>query len=155
MLTRKHFVVFTASLFTFALVVIADTPVKMADLPIAVQKTVKEQSAGGTIRGLSKETEHGKTTYEAELTISGRHKDIEMDFDGNILEIEDEVAIADVPAPARAAIEKSAGSGKVLRVESVTQHGQISAYEAVIQKIAGGKKSEVRVDASGKPTLGN
>jgi uncharacterized membrane protein YkoI len=151
----SRIVIVSVSLFASAAFVSADTPVKMADLPAAVQKTVKEQSAGGTIRGLSKETEHGKTTYEAELTINGQKKDIEMDAAGNVLEAEDEVTIADIPAAARAAIEKSAGSGKVLKVEAVTQHGQVTAYEAVVQKTANGKKSEVRVDANGKPVPEN
>lgn len=147
----KKIAVATAAILACAFAATADTPVKMADLPAAVQKTVKEQSAGGTIRGLSKETEHGKTTYEAELTINGHKKDLEIDADGKILESEDEVAIADIPAPARAAIEKDAGSGKVLKVEAVSQNGKVNAYEAVVQKTAGGKKSEVRVDAAGKP----
>ena len=39
--------------------------VKMKDLPEAVRKTVEEQSRGAKLRGLAKETEDGKTYYEA------------------------------------------------------------------------------------------
>lgn len=130
----------------------ADTPVKMADLPPAVQKTVKEQMAGATLRGLSKETEHGKTTYEAELTVNGKSKDITLDSDGKIVEVEEQVALDSIPAAAKTAIESSAGkSGKVLKVEAVSEHDKLVAYEAVVQKTPNGKKSEVRVDANGKP----
>jgi len=130
----------------------AEVSVKMADLPPAVQKTVKEQMAGATLRGLSKETEHGKTTYEAELTVDGTHKDITIDGQGKIIEVEQEVQLASIPDAARSAIAAAAGkSGKVLKVESVTEHDKLVAYEAQIQKTPNGKKSEVRVDAAGKP----
>jgi len=129
----------------------ADTPVKMADLPAAVQKTVKEQSQGATIRGLSKEVEKGKTTYEAELRVNGHNKDITIDETGTVIEVEEEVPIASVPAAAKEAIEKAAGKGKVLKVETVTHGNTLVAYEAVVQKTPGGKKSEVRVDPQGKP----
>lgn len=147
----KALLVASAAVLICAATIAADTRVKMEDLPPAVQNTVKEQSAGGTIRGLSKETEHGKTTYEAELTIDGRNRDIEMDATGKVLEIEQEVAFDSIPSAAHDAVAKSAGAGKVLKAESVARNGQIVAYEAVIQKTAGGKKTEVRVDPNGKP----
>lgn len=131
---------------------LADTPVKMADLPPAVQKTVKQQMDGATLRGLSKETEHGKTTYEAELVVNGTHRDITIDADGKIIEVEQEVQLPSIPEAARNAIQAAAGkSGKVLRVESVTEGEKLVAYEAQIQKTPNGKRSEVRVDAAGKP----
>lgn len=137
--------------FLCAMVSLADTPVKMADLPPAVQATVKEQSKGAVLRGLSKEVEKGKTIYEAELKMNGHNKDVSIDADGNVIEVEEETPIAAVPATAKAAILKGAGKGKVLKVEAVTQHGTLVAYEAVVQKTVGGKKSEVRVSPDGKP----
>jgi uncharacterized membrane protein YkoI len=131
---------------------VAETRVKMADLPAAVQKAVKEQMAGATLRGLSKETEHGKTTYEAELTVNGKSKDVTMDGEGKIIEVEEEVQLASIPEGARGAIEAAAGkAGRVLMVESVKENDKLVAYEAHIQKQPNGKKSEVRVDANGKP----
>jgi hypothetical protein len=52
------------------------------------------------------------------------------------------------PRPARDALQKQAGSGKILNVESVTRGSTVS-YEAVIQK--NGKKSEVAVNADSTP----
>jgi hypothetical protein len=49
----------------------SEKPVKMKDLPSAVQTTVQEQSKGATVRGLSKETDNGKTYYEVELKVTG------------------------------------------------------------------------------------
>ena len=80
--------------------------VKMEDLPPAVQATVKAQSQGATLRGLSKEVENGKTLYEAEMVVNGHGKDVEIDASGAVVAVEEEVALSSLPAAARAAIAK-------------------------------------------------
>jgi uncharacterized membrane protein YkoI len=60
--------------------------------------------------------------------------------------VEEETTLASIPAPARAAIQKAAGKGKVLTIETVTEGGNVW-YEAQLR--TGGKKSEVKVDAAG------
>ncbi len=110
-----------------------ETNVKMADLPPAVRSTVQVQSKGAVVRGLSKEVEEGNTFYEAELKTNGHNKDVLIDPAGNVVEIEEEVAVASLPAPVRAAFEKRAGSGKILGVESITKGSTVVAYEARIR----------------------
>ena len=124
----------------------AEKKVKMKDLPEPVRKTVLEQTKGAQLKGVSKEVENGKTMYEAETVVHGRSRDFVIDAAGTVVEIEDEVALDSIPAPAKAAIEKSAGSGKILKVESVTK-GTTVTYEAELLKA--GKKSEVAVAADG------
>jgi uncharacterized membrane protein YkoI len=133
-----------------ALGVFADSEkkVQMKDLPPAVQQAVKEQSKGATVRGLAMEAEKGKTTYEAELTVNGHGKDVSFDAAGKVVSVEEEVTLESLPEAARAAIQKSAGTGKVTKVESVMENGT-SFYEAAISK--GGKTSEFKVDAKGAP----
>lgn len=124
--------------------------VKMSDLPQAVQDTVKEQSKGATIRGFSKETENGRTSYEVELTVKGHGKDISMDSDGKVVEVEEQVSMSSVPEAARSAIEKGAAGGKVTKIEAVSNgSGPVEAYEAQVMKA--GKHSEVRVAPDGSP----
>ena len=130
----------------FANAFAAGKPVKMKDLPPAVQRTVQEQSKGATLRGLSTEVEHGKTIYEVEMTVNGRGKDVSMDASGTVIEVEEEVALGSIPAAARTAIEKAAAGGKIAKVEKVTRGKEI-AYEAALRKY--GKRSEVRVSADG------
>src|SRR5215813_13693944 len=89
----------------------ADQKIKFEDMPASVQAAVKDQSKGATVRGYTKEVEHGKTFYEAELTVDGRAKDISFDASGKIVSIEQETAIGDVPGPAREAIQKAVGTG--------------------------------------------
>jgi uncharacterized membrane protein YkoI len=125
----------------------ADQKIKLEDMPPAVQQAVKEQSQGATVRGYSKEVEKGKTSYEAELTVNGHAKDISFDASGKVVAVEEEVPLESIPAPSREAIQKAAGTGKIKKVDAVTEKGAVS-YEAAIAR--GGKNSEVRVDAAGK-----
>jgi uncharacterized membrane protein YkoI len=125
-----------------------ETKVKMESLPPAVQAAIKQESAGATIKGLTKETEKGKTLYEAELTVNGHGKDISFDSTGKVMSVEEEVTIDSIPAPARDAINKAIGSGKLTKVEQVIAKGKTS-YEAAIK--TGSKTKEVMFDASGKP----
>ena len=131
----------------FVNVAASEKAITMKDLPAAVQRTVQEQSKGAIIRGLSTEVEHGKTIYEVELTVNGHGKDVSMDATGAVIEVEEEVALDSIPAAARAAIEKAAGSGQVRKVERVTGGTQV-AYEAHLRKE--GKRSEVRVSGDGR-----
>ncbi len=118
--------------------------VKIEDLPVAVRKTVMEQSKGVKIRGLSREVKHGKTYYEAELIVNGHKK--------NVVEIEEEVALNSLPPAVRVGIEKQAGYGKILKVETSTKNDAIVAYEAEVQ--SAGKKSGIKVGPAGKPITG-
>lgn len=123
--------------------------VTMKDLPEAVQKTVREQSRGSKMRGLSKEVENGNTFYEAELRVSGHNKDVLIDSSGVLVEVEEVVALSSLPAAVRAQIEKQAGKGKILSVESITRNNTVVAYEAHLSRA--GKTSEIKVAPDGTP----
>jgi len=126
-----------------------ERPVKMKNLPAAVRTTVLEQSKGATVRGLSMETENGQTFYEVSLSIKGRIRDVLMDTSGNVVEIEDQIALSSIPPAARSEIIKQAGKGKITVVESITKNGVIVAYEAHVK--TGRKISEIKVDPAGNP----
>ncbi len=59
------------------------------------------------------------------------------------------VALASVPEPARDAITKAIGAGKITKLVSVSTSGAVSSYEAVVN--TGKKKSTMKFDASGNP----
>jgi len=99
---------------------------------------------------LTQETKNGNVFYEAELDVSGRTRDVTFDRTGKLVSVEEEVALDRIPAAAREAIKKAAGTGKITLVESVTEGG-MTAYEAHIQKAPGGPEVEVKVDANGNP----
>jgi hypothetical protein len=118
-------------------------------LPPAVEKTVAAQTQGATIKGFNEEQENGKTYYEAELTVNGHSKDILIDPTGAVVEIEEQVDLASLPAAVQSGLQAKAGSGKLGKVESITKHDKIVAYEAKV--MTNGKRSEVQVGPDGKP----
>ncbi|HEX4546109.1 MAG TPA: hypothetical protein VH110_07080 [Candidatus Acidoferrum sp.] len=122
--------------------------IKREDLPAAVQQTVAEQSKDAKVKGFSTEVEKGKTLYEAELVVQGHSRDILMDAQGNIVEIEEEVAMDALPAAVKEGLAKAARSGTISRVESLTKNGKLVAYEAVVK--TGAKRSEVQVGPDGQ-----
>jgi uncharacterized cupredoxin-like copper-binding protein len=126
-----------------------ERPVKLKDLPAAVQTTVREQSQGATMRGLAEEVKDGQTFYEVSLRVKGRNRDVLMDTNGNLVETEEQVTLAALPPAPRAAIVKQAGKGKILMVESITKNRAIVAYEAHVRRT--GKIVEIKVDPDGKP----
>ena len=123
--------------------------IKRSELPAAVEKAVVEQSKGATIRGFSEEKENGQTTYEVEMLVNGHSKDVQMDANGAVIEIEEQVDLQAVSAEVRAGLQAKAGKGKITKVESITKKDKLVAYEA--QVVTNGKKSEVQVGADGKP----
>jgi hypothetical protein len=117
------------------------------DLPAAVTRTVAAQARGATIRGYSREKEHGQTFYEVALRVNGHSRDVLMDTTGAVVEVEEQVDIATLPAAVREGLLAAAGSGKLRSVESVTRGGQ-TAYEGHVN--TNGKWSEITVGPDGK-----
>jgi hypothetical protein len=135
--------------FVVVTAVAGEKRIKRSELPAAVERTVESESLAATIRGFSRESEKGKTYYEAELTVNGHNKDLLMDTAGTIVEVEEEVAIDSLPAAVRDGLQRKTGEGKLQTVESLTKHGELVAYEAHV--LTHGKRSEVQVDAAGRP----
>jgi hypothetical protein len=132
-----------------AMLMCQDKKIARADLPPAVEKTVAEQSQGATVRGFSLEKENGNTYYEAEMTVNGHSKDVLIDKTGAIVEVEEQVMLESLPSAVKAGLEGKAVTGKIVKVESITKHGKLVAYEA--QVTTNGKHSEIQVGPDGSP----
>jgi hypothetical protein len=122
--------------------------IQRSDLPPAVEKTVVEQSKGATIKGFSQEVENAQTFYEAELMVNGHRKDVLMDANGSVVEVEESVSMESLPSAVRTSLQAKAGDGKIVKVESLTKKGQLVAYEAKV--MSNGKKSEIQIGPDGK-----
>ena len=85
--------------------------------------------------------------YEVSLTVDGHTKDVAVAPDGTINEIEEQVFLDKLPSSVRNALQKKAAPGRIVKVESLTKHDQLVAYEAQI--ITGGEKSEIQVAPDG------
>jgi hypothetical protein len=125
-----------------------ETKVTVRDLPKAVQQTVQELRKGGELLNLTREVEGGKTFFEAEMRVGGHGKDILVDAKGKVVEVEEEMDPASLPASTQAAVRKSLGKGKVVKFESITKGGVLAGYEAVVD--TSGKRTEVKLSPDGK-----
>ena len=117
-------------------------------LPAVVEKTVARESEGATITGFSKEIEHGQTFYEASLVINGHRREILIDTNGNVVEIEEQVSLDSFPPAVQQALTKAAGRGTIQNIESLTKQGNLVAYEAHVKH--GRKMSEIQIGPSGE-----
>ena len=149
MKTSREVCVLVVSLMVVGSAFAQEKKIKRSELPAAVEKTVVEQSKGATIRGFSEEKENGQTTYEAEMLVDGHTKDVQMDSNGAVMEIEEQVDLQSMSGEVKAGLEAQAGKGKITKVESITKKDKLVAYEA--QVVTDGKKSEVQVGPDGKP----
>ena len=122
--------------------------IKREQLPSAVEKTVAKESEGAEIKGFATEVEHRQKLYEASLIVNGHSKDILIDKNGNMVEVEEAVSMDSLPAAVQAALKKAAGSGTIQVIESLTKNGNVVAYEAQVKR--GKKRSEIQVGPNGE-----
>jgi uncharacterized membrane protein YkoI len=121
---------------------------KREQLPPEVEKTVARETEGATIKGFATEVEHGRKLYEALLVVKGHTKDILIDRNGNIVEVEEQVTLDSLPVAVQDALKKRAGSGTITLIESLTKNGQLVAYEAQVKQ--GKRRSEIQVGPNGE-----
>src|SRR5260370_11970499 len=107
---------------------------KRSQLPPAVEKTIAEQSQGATIRGFSTEIEKGKRVYEVEMTVNGHGKDIIVDSKGNVIEVEEEVAMDSLSQPVKDGLTKAAGTGTISKIQSLTRNGTLFPFEPAVNR---------------------
>ncbi|MCL6464580.1 MAG: hypothetical protein K6T49_08640 [Acidobacterium ailaaui] len=136
------------SILGMASAAIAEKPIRKSEMPPTVQKTADEQSAGATVRGYAKDVENGRVEYEVELLVNGHTKDVTMDPQGRVTEIEEQMEMASLPVGVREALQKRATPGKIVKVESLTKHGSLVAYEAQVVKDS--RHFEVQVGPQGQ-----
>ena len=139
----------TAALLLPTFVLAQEKKIQRADLPAPVEKALAAQTQGATIKGFSREEENSQTYYEAEMTVGGHRNDVFFDATGAVVEVEEQVAFDALPAAVKQGLQSKAGQGKLVKIESITKHDKLVAYEAQVQ--TAGKKSEIQVGPDGKP----
>jgi hypothetical protein len=130
-----------------------EVKINLADAPAAVQKTLQREAFGAEIKKVAKESEEGKTTYEAEVKIDGHEYVIKVAADGTLLEkeLEDEdeevpIKFADAPAAVQKTLQREAAGAKLEKVDRLVRQGR-TLYEADAK--IDGKNYEIIVTAEG------
>ena len=62
-----------------------EVQVKFTELPAPVQATLNKESGGAKIDTVDKETDEGKTIYEADAKIDGQNYEIKVADDGKLI----------------------------------------------------------------------
>ena len=62
-----------------------EVKIALTDCPKVVQDTINKVAAGGTVGKVEKETENGKTTYEAKVTVGGKKTEVTVAEDGTLI----------------------------------------------------------------------
>jgi hypothetical protein len=126
----------------------AEHRISKSDLPVVVSRTADAQSDGAIVVGYAKDVEKGKTEYEVQLMVDGHTKDVTIDAQGNILEVEEQVLQSALAANVLNGLRAQAGKGSIKKVESLMKHDKIVAYEA--QVVAGKRHWEIQVGPDGQ-----
>jgi hypothetical protein len=81
------------------------------------------------------------------MMVAGHSKDVLLDKSGSIVEVEEQIVFESLPSEVKEGLLSKAGSGKILKVESLTKRGKLVAYEARV--ISNGKIREIQVGPEG------
>ena len=128
----------------------APKTIDLSKYPAPVRATIEAETKNATIKGVSKETEKGKTEYEVETIVDGRTRDFMVDPAGKVTVVEEQIAVTAAPQAVQTELAKR---GTVVRLEKVTRGTAAATYEAQVKNKAG-KTSAVELDAGGKPYKG-
>ena len=123
--------------------------VTLAEVSVPARTTVNKVTAGGQVDKITREVERGKTVYDVEATVGGRHMEyLIADADGELLGTEVPIEFGALPEPVRAAAEKFFGTTTGLVAMKGVEYGE-TQYE--IEGPKNGKKVEATFDPSGRP----
>ena len=117
-------------------------------LPAPVAKAFQETYPAARILAFSREREKGRIIYEVESRDGTTRRDLLYSTTGEVLEIEETIALAALPPPVRNALETAAPGAKVSRAERVTRDSVVT-YEFAVR--VSGRARAFNFDSAGRP----
>ncbi len=125
----------------------ADTKVAKKDFPPAAMAAFTKAYPNAKIMGLGMEKEDGKTLFEVESVDGKVRRDVQYLEDGTVTEVEEGVAVADLPAEVKSAAMAKHPSGSILKAEKATKGAEVT-YDL---KVKDGKSTfGMEIDPAGK-----
>jgi hypothetical protein len=116
-------------------------------VPAAVISAFKNSYPNATIRGYAQEKEKGKVFYEIESREGTTKRDVLYNPDGTVAEIEESIAMTDLPAAAQEAMHQRYPRAIISIAEKTTAGDKIT-YEVAARQ--GRKRISIEFDAAGK-----
>jgi len=122
--------------------------ITLAQASEPAQATITKEVGSGHVDKITKEVERGKTVYDVEATVNGKHMEyLIADKDGELLGTEVPIEFAQLPQPVQASTEKYFGTSTGLTIMKGVEYGE-THYE--IEGMKKGKKVEVTFNPEGK-----
>jgi uncharacterized membrane protein YkoI len=121
--------------------------ISLAELTAPARTAAEKLTAGGTIEKIDKEMEKGKTVYDVEATINGKHMEYTVGTDGALVGTETSIDSSELPDAVRKAAETYFGGATGLNPSKGVEYGE-TTYE--IEGKKDGKKVAVTFDETGK-----
>ena len=115
-------------------------------LPAPILAAFKAAYPHATLKAAAEEKENGKVVWEIESTDNGLGRDLLYAPDGSVVEIEEEVPSAQLPAPVAAAVKAQYPAARIVKGERVTRGGTVT-YEL---QLAGASRKSVALTPEGK-----
>jgi uncharacterized membrane protein YkoI len=125
-----------------------ETRVGVQEMSPPARATVEKVTAGGRVEQVSKEVERGRTVYDVEATVGGKHLEFLIaDSNGELLGTEVPIEFGELPEPVRSAAQQYFGTSAGLTAMKGVEYGE-TQYE--IEGLRNGKRVEVSFDPRGK-----
>src|SRR5690242_5929604 len=98
--------------------------VTLAAVSAPARATIEKETAGGHVDKITREVERGKTVYDVEATVEGKHMEyLVADATGELLGTEVPVEFSALPQPVQDAAQKYFGTTTGLTVMKGVEYG--------------------------------
>mgnify|MGYP000408516432 CR=1 FL=1 len=146
-MTIRTFFVATVALSISATSGIQAQTMTKEQLPKAVVSAFEKAYPSATLKSASREKNGGKTCYELESMDGAQSRDIIYAADGTVIEIEESVTPASLPASVAQALSTHFPNAPIKKAEKLIR-GAVVEYEVVTT--VGKQNNEVIMDEKGK-----
>lgn len=131
----------------FALAIVGLLRAQSAKTPAPVMEAFQKAYPQAKLMSVKQEKRNGKRVYELESTNASGSLDVLYSDKGELIEAEESMPVADLPAAVSASVQAKHPEAKVVSAERVTSPSGIK-FEMIIEE--GKKKKEVALDSTGR-----
>lgn len=126
-----------------------ETPVSREQLSQAARATLDRELGNGQIEKIDREIERGRTVYDVEANVDGRHVEFLIsESNGELLGTEVPMEFAQLPVAVQSVAEKHFGMTAGLKAMKCIEYGN-THYE--IEGMRDGKRAEASFNVDGTP----
>jgi uncharacterized membrane protein YkoI len=130
-----------------------DKKIPLDKVPKPIVEAINGRFPGADVSSVEKETENGKVVFDVELKHQGRKYEMDIEEDGTIIEIEKEVAQADVPESVTKTIKArfpTATIKEVMEVNKVKGKQETPDHYEVTIETPDKKTHEINLSLTGR-----